>query len=117
MFDKDAYSMPHIRQNQREHIRSGMHDGKLTREEAWCKSVKTDEVLSELTVSFFFFQAEDGIRDLTVTGVQTCALPISRPAPARTLRRRCCRTVEPAPPPARRPSRPAGCRRVPPAVA
>src|SRR2546430_6422898 len=26
---------------------------------------------------FFFFQAEDGIRDLTVTGVQTCALPIS----------------------------------------
>src|SRR5688572_32050270 len=26
--------------------------------------------------SFFFFQAEDGIRDLTVTGVQTCALPI-----------------------------------------
>src|SRR5437867_4832158 len=32
---------------------------------------------------FFFFQAEDGIRDRTVTGVQTCALPISRPdAPA-----------------------------------
>src|SRR5256886_11440249 len=28
---------------------------------------------------FFFFQAEDGIRDLTVTGVQTCALPIFRP--------------------------------------
>src|SRR5256886_14568493 len=26
--------------------------------------------------SLFFFQAEDGIRDLTVTGVQTCALPI-----------------------------------------
>src|SRR2546427_2787869 len=26
---------------------------------------------------FFFFQAEDGIRDLTVTGVQTCALPIT----------------------------------------
>src|SRR5256886_17299759 len=32
-------------------------------------------VNSELV--FFFFQAEDGIRDLTVTGVQTCALPIS----------------------------------------
>src|SRR2546430_3389379 len=30
-----------------------------------------------LYVFFFFFQAEDGIRDLTVTGVQTCALPIS----------------------------------------
>src|SRR5688572_32313877 len=28
---------------------------------------------------FFFFQAEDGIRDLTVTGVQTCALPICWP--------------------------------------
>src|SRR5207248_9858910 len=28
-------------------------------------------------VVFFFFQAEDGIRDRTVTGVQTCALPIS----------------------------------------
>src|SRR5688572_28067532 len=28
---------------------------------------------------FFFFQAEDGIRDLTVTGVQTCALPIFCP--------------------------------------
>src|SRR2546430_7430839 len=28
-------------------------------------------------IFFFFFQAEDGIRDLTVTGVQTCALPIS----------------------------------------
>src|SRR2546430_5299859 len=29
-----------------------------------------------LPLRFFFFQAEDGIRDLTVTGVQTCALPI-----------------------------------------
>src|SRR5207248_5730229 len=28
---------------------------------------------------FFFFQAEDGIRDRTVTGVQTCALPILPP--------------------------------------
>src|SRR5207249_6550300 len=27
--------------------------------------------------AFFFFQAEDGIRDRNVTGVQTCALPIS----------------------------------------
>src|SRR5438874_5123604 len=32
---------------------------------------------------FFFFQAEDGIRDLYVTGVQTCALPISEPHVAR----------------------------------
>src|SRR5256886_9266613 len=32
--------------------------------------------LCDVCCSFFFFQAEDGIRDLTVTGVQTCALPI-----------------------------------------
>src|SRR5437879_10901514 len=31
---------------------------------------------------FFFFQAEDGIRDTSVTGVQTCALPISARAEA-----------------------------------
>src|SRR5207245_5632150 len=31
-----------------------------------------------LSYFFFFFQAEDGIRDATVTGVQTCALPILR---------------------------------------
>src|SRR3712207_8795789 len=35
----------------------------------------------------FFFQAEDGIRDIGVTGVQTCALPIW-PRGARALRRR-----------------------------
>src|SRR5699024_12225182 len=29
-------------------------------------------------ILYFFFQAEDGIRDRNVTGVQTCALPISR---------------------------------------
>ena len=34
-------------------------------------------VLLLLLVLFFFFQAEDGIRDRLVTGVQTCALPIS----------------------------------------
>src|SRR5256886_6339367 len=33
--------------------------------------------LGRVLLLFFFFQAEDGIRDLTVTGVQTCALPIS----------------------------------------
>src|SRR5256886_9413124 len=32
--------------------------------------------MRELASVVFFFQAEDGIRDLTVTGVQTCALPI-----------------------------------------
>src|SRR5256885_673604 len=51
--------------------------------------------------TIFFFQAEDGIRDYKVTGVQTCALPIcrtrsrstrrgrSRARPARPWRRRC----------------------------
>src|SRR5205085_6791183 len=63
---------------------------------------------------FFFFQAEDGIRDLTVTGVQTCALPIwrrtrrrspagtpsqSRSTPTRT-RSRCRRRAPDAPCPA-----------------
>src|SRR2546430_11481882 len=32
--------------------------------------------VTDAVVYVFFFQAEDGIRDLTVTGVQTCALPI-----------------------------------------
>src|SRR2546427_3026414 len=48
----------------------------------------------------FFFQAEDGIRDLTVTGVQTCALPISFLALPRARREALyavyafCRTVD-----------------------
>src|SRR3989440_6866288 len=49
------------------------------------------DVLSDVLVHrslflfFFFFQAEDGIRDLIVTGVQTCALPIcARGAPTRS---------------------------------
>src|SRR2546430_6019225 len=42
-------------------------------------------------IFFFFFQAEDGIRDLTVTGVQTCALPISA---IRELMRFAARTGE-----------------------
>src|SRR2546430_7940654 len=56
---------------------------------------------------FFFFQAEDGIRDLTVTGVQTCALPISgRPG---------SRTSGATPPVAR--DSPCGCVGGPPASA
>src|SRR2546427_7151177 len=63
---------------------------------------KRELFLSHTSSLFFFFQAEDGIRDLTVTGVQTCALPIltrrlrngtpsrsarTRRAPSRTARR------------------------------
>src|SRR5438552_8768058 len=55
---------------------------------------------------FFFFQAEDGIRDDLVTGVQTCALPISStgPAPAGSpvSTVSCSRTYQPAYPCARR---------------
>src|SRR5690606_40289835 len=53
-----------------------------------------------VSVWYFFFQAEDGIRDFHVTGVQTCALPIWRRAPrsssspprttSSTSRRNCC---------------------------
>src|SRR3712207_9333462 len=51
-------------------------------------------------VLFFFFQAEDGIRDIGVTGVQTCALPICprRPAPAAVGTRRRPRWPGPARP-------------------
>src|SRR2546430_12428901 len=58
-----------------------------------------------LVAVFFFFQAEDGIRDLTVTGVQTCALPIycDRPgsassAAADAARAASARTLQPLPP-------------------
>src|SRR5256886_1668927 len=47
---------------------------------------------------FFFFQAEDGIRDLTVTGVQTCALPISHRHRARGRHRRARRAGREFPP-------------------
>src|SRR2546422_3675406 len=41
------------------------------------ESVELGLVVSVALKQFFFFQAEDGIRDVAVTGVQTCALPIS----------------------------------------
>src|SRR5437867_8771709 len=59
-----------------------------------------------LTFFFFFFQAEDGIRDRTVTGVQTCALPILTP-------RRCTEPIRRASAPEnadRGTRRPARCR-------
>ena len=40
---------------------------------------------------FFFFQAEDGIRDTSVTGVQTCALPISATKNGQDKKRGRCR--------------------------
>src|SRR5256886_6928045 len=60
-----------------------------------CRVVEIDSDYVPCCFVCFFFQAEDGIRDLTVTGVQTCALPISsvarrdppiKPAPIGELR-------------------------------
>src|SRR2546422_11699950 len=46
---------------------------------AWNSSTWCELALSKsMNFFFFFFQAEDGIRDVAVTGVQTCALPICR---------------------------------------
>src|SRR5256885_8087721 len=45
--------------------------------ETWCVRFRIGMISTMLCVTFFF-QAEDGIRDYKVTGVQTCALPISR---------------------------------------
>src|SRR2546429_5982108 len=50
-------------------VRVGLLDIARSLAEIW--------VVSRLEMFFFFFQAEDGIRDVAVTGVQTCALPIS----------------------------------------
>src|SRR2546429_6676582 len=52
---------------------------------AECSSQKQE--LRGRRVVFFFFQAEDGIRDVAVTGVQTCALPISATRFERTVER------------------------------
>src|SRR5260221_362422 len=60
-----------------------LHEGVLIRHHDYdqcCQSVQllqwNSQVKFKVTV-YFFFQAEDGIRDHCVTGVQTCALPIS----------------------------------------
>src|SRR2546430_12175854 len=64
-------------------------------------SVRKRAIVDNRAGVFFFFQAEDGIRDLTVTGVQTCALPIS------LVRSASCRAV-PALPCSGRPARGGG---------
>src|SRR5690606_40666285 len=68
---------------------------------------------------FFFFQADDGIRDFHVTGVQTCALPISPPPTATGTAGVPASTASRPPPPRRanntpprRRSRTAPCREI-----
>src|SRR5258708_26359839 len=48
----------------------------LTRLSVSAADAIRNHLMSGLRLVFFFFQAEDGIRDDLVTGVQTCALPI-----------------------------------------
>src|SRR2546429_6846800 len=48
----------------------------------WALGEMTNNMGATTHIGFFFFQAEDGIRDVAVTGVQTCALPISATATA-----------------------------------
>src|SRR2546421_178961 len=48
----------------------------IWREGRVCQRSRGAIVRRDRRTAFFFFQAEDGIRDLIVTGVQTCALPI-----------------------------------------
>src|SRR5258706_2767098 len=57
-----------------------------------------NEALHGVSFGVFFFQAEDGIRDWSVTGVQTCALPISHgwSALARRLRSASARSAREA---------------------
>src|SRR2546430_7793312 len=69
----------------------------------WARSESASRAGS-IPCTCFFFQAEDGIRDLTVTGVQTCALPISNDVVVRLLGRERtarCLGVEAQPPGAR----------------
>src|SRR5207249_8175532 len=44
---------------------------------SFCVKADLTRECAFVVLFFFFFQAEDGIRDRNVTGVQTCALPIS----------------------------------------
>src|SRR2546430_11518797 len=74
----------------------------ITRDWFTCVQVRLRDDHAAYDLYSFFFQAEDGIRDLTVTGVQTCALPISGVRPrsehAHGLARRGLRRVQRADP-------------------
>src|SRR5207249_6995059 len=61
------------------HLISGDSDGRRRNLFNRCKGIHASGAAA---CRFLFFQAEDGIRDRNVTGVQTCALPILSAAPA-----------------------------------
>src|SRR5438067_8171587 len=65
-----------------------------------CPTVKLS--LTNASLFFFFFQAEDGIRDRNVTGVQTCALPISRSGRRPSATENCHAAAWRSPPPTAR---------------
>ena len=54
------------------YVRAVMVNVQVNEDEVCCGDI----VWIVYVICFFFFQAEDGIRDRLVTGVQTCALPI-----------------------------------------
>src|SRR2546429_6266266 len=63
-----------------------VHGNTIVHAIAYCRYYSLLEV-----IFFFFFQAEDGIRDVAVTGVQTCALPISPGSASRPCTASCVR--------------------------
>src|SRR2546430_6397790 len=56
--------------------RSSSTGGNAGKQWRWCSAASFSMCRDSFAGCVFLFQAEDGIRDLTVTGVQTCALPI-----------------------------------------
>src|SRR2546429_3269243 len=85
-------------------------DGVFTLEEVECIGACTGAPAMQVSYDFYenliFFKAEGGIRDVAVTGVQTCALPICRGAAGRPTPRSSTSPAGPAPQPGWR--RPAG---------
>src|SRR5258708_31949226 len=106
----DSWSTCYSTRCSMEWAMSGPQTNVTTAPCVWRHSTSSLSILLVALV-FFFFQAEDGIRDDLVTGVQTCALPISCASGSRRsgLQRRglgaICRSSDEAIPADRRPDR------------
>src|SRR2546426_8492790 len=70
-----AVHEPPARQEMEFAVGRALADGEFFRDRRWSRRSQLGDEQEDLLLSFFF-QAEDGIRDYKVTGVQTCALPI-----------------------------------------